>query len=141
MGLPRCSKQTRTRATQDALRTTQETHDLLQGWKTTYLYIYIYTERERERERKREREREIYIYISSISHSLNRSGLFGTMGQCASECITPGTAVPLHPLLQGGRAGKQTQAVNTQPSSKHTTGSDCWTAVHTQLYTEDIRAR
>ena len=39
---------------------------------------------------------------STISHSLNTSGLFGTMGRCASKCLykshqAPGTAVPLHP--------------------------------------------
>ena len=64
---------------------------------------------------------------STILHSLHTSGLFGTMGRCASERLNkslqfPRTAVPLHPL--SGRVGKRrqlaAQAVNTEPSSKHT---------------------
>ena len=44
---------------------------------------------------------------STISHSLNTSALFGTMGRCASECLykshqAPGTAVPLHPPYRAG---------------------------------------
>ena len=41
------------------------------------------------------------MHAPTISHSLNTSGLSGTMGRCASECLyislqAPGTAVPLH---------------------------------------------
>jgi len=69
------------------------------------------------------------LHTSTISLSLNPSGLLGTMGRRASERLrislqAPGTAVPLHHLFQGGRMEKRrqlaAQAVNTQPNSNHT---------------------
>ena len=71
------------------------------------------------------------------------------MGRCASECLytslqAPGTTVPLQSLFQGGRVGKRrqlaTHAVNTHSPTRTTqTRSDCWTAVHTQLYRRHSR--
>ena len=86
---------------------------------------------------------------STILHSLHTSGLFGTMGRCASERLnkslqSPRTAVPLHPL--SGRAGGKTKTTGCTScqyraqleTHKHdrTAGQVC-----THNCAEDIRAR
>ena len=65
-------------------------------------------------------------HTSSISHSLNTSCLFGTMGRCASESPRENDNW-LHKL-----------SIHS-PARTTQTRSDCWTAVHIQLYRRQSR--